>query len=537
MAPPPEAPTSKDQIPLGPPLRKLPLGIQDFPRLRNGGNLYVDKTALVYKMVTEGSVYFLSRPRRFGKSLLVSTLGAYWEGRRELFAGLAIEELEQEWTAYPVLRLDLNAENFTSLDALRTILNRHLESWELRFPPGKADRTPAERFLGVIERAYAQTGQRVVVLVDEYDSPLLSVLDRPELLAEYKAELKGFYGVLKSADAWLKFALLTGVSKFGQVSVFSGFNQPTDLSLHPDYATLCGITQSELEGDFAPELAAMAAKRGLSLEECLEQMRRTYNGYKFHPEGESVYNPFSTLSALSTKEIRDYWFQTGTPSFLVDLLKRTNTDLRDLDGVELLAQEFANYQADPDRPLPVIYQSGYLTIQSYDPSCQLYTLGYPNEEVRRGFLYFLLPYFTGAKPGNGGMHIGKFLRELSAGDVEGFLTRLRAFFEALPYDLNDQSERHYQVIFYLVFTLLGQIIQAEVKTAKGRADAVVWTANKIFVFEFKLHGTAEQALAQIDEKGYAVPYSAEGRTVVKVGVEFDKATRNLGRWLVVDGSE
>lgn len=513
-------------------LRKLPIGIQDFPRIRQEGYLYIDKTALVYKMVTEGSVYFLSRPRRFGKSLLCSTLGAYFEGRKELFTGLAMEQLEHDWIEYPVLRLDLNAEKYADAEGLRSIITRHLRLWEERFGAPLSDESFSDRLLGVIRRAYQQTGRRVVVIVDEYDKPLLSALGNEALLNEYKSELKAFYGVLKSADAWLKFALLTGVTKFGQVSVFSDLNQLTDLSLHPKYATLCGITEAELLSDFEPELKALAEQQKLSAEDCLAKVRSMYNGYRFHQDGPSVFNPFSTLNLLSRLEFVDYWFQTGTPTFLVDLLKQTDTDLREIDGVEMGCKDFADYKADADRPLPVIYQSGYLTIKSYDPEIRLYTLGFPNDEVRNGFLHFTLPYYTGIGKGRGDFHIGKFSQELRNGDVEAFLIRMQCFFADFPYELNAKTERHYHVVFYLIFKLLGQFIRSEVQSAKGRADAVVWTPDRIFIFEFKLNGTAEEALAQIDAKGYGVPCQADGRTVVKVGVEFDKETRNLGRRLI-----
>jgi len=513
-------------------IRKLPIGIQDFPSLREDGYLYVDKTAFVHKLASEGRVYFLSRPRRFGKSLLLSTIGAYFEARKELFHGLAIEQLEQDWIEYPVLRLDLNAALYDSPEALNGILNSHLRRWEERYGDPRPDENAlSSRFLGVLRRAEAATGRRVVVLVDEYDKPLLQTIGKPELHEAYKAILKAFYGVLKSADSYLKFVLLTGVTKFGQVSVFSDLNQLKDISLHPDYAAACGITEPELLDNFRPELERMAERQKLSFEAALSEVRRMYDGYRFHPNGPDVFNPFSTLNLLDRREFVDYWFQTGTPTFLVELLKQADTDLREIDGIEIPAADFADYRLDADTPLPVIYQSGYLTIKGYDPLAGLYTLGYPNAEVRNGFLNFLLPGFTGAAKGRGGFHIAKFSRELREGDVEAFLTRLRAFFENIPYDLNDRTERHYQVVFYLVFTLLGQFLQTELKSAKGRADAVVWTPTHVFVFEFKLNGTAEDALAQIEERGYAVPWSADGRTVVKVGVEFDKETRNLGRWL------
>ena len=514
-------------------LRKLPIGIQDFPSLREDGFLYVDKTTFVYRLAQEGRVYFLSRPRRFGKSLLLSTLGAYFAARKELFHGLAIEKLEQDWVEYPVLRLDLNAELYTTVEALQGILNSHLCRWEERYgAPSPDEDSLSRRFLGVVRRAEAATGRRVVVLVDEYDKPLLQTIGKPELHEAYKQILKAFYGVLKSADAHLRFVLLTGVTKFGQVSVFSDLNQLQDLSLHPDYAAVCGITEAELVDNFRPELERLAEKQKLSFGAALSKVRLWYDGYRFHQDGPDVFNPFSTLNLFSRMEFVDYWFQTGTPTFLVELLKQTDTDLREIDGIQMEAGDFADYRQDADRPVPVIYQSGYLTIKDYDPRRQRYTLGFPNLEVRRGFLQFTLSYYTCIEKGRGGFHIGKFADEVEAGDVDAFLTRLQAFFEGIPYDLNDRTERHYQVVFYLVFTLLGQFLQTELKSAKGRADAVVWTPERIFVFEFKLNGTAEEALAQIDAKGYAVPWTADGRTVVKVGVEFDKETRNLGRWLV-----
>jgi hypothetical protein len=514
-------------------IRKLPIGIQDFPSLREDGYLYVDKTALVHKLASEGRVYFLSRPRRFGKSLLLSTLGAYFEGKKELFHGLAIEQLEQDWIEYPVLRLDLNAERYDTPEGLHSILNSHLCRWEERYGCPAADEdTLSRRFVGVIRRAQERTGRRVVVLVDEYDKPLLSTIGKPALHEAMKGVLKAFYGVLKSVDAHLKFVLLTGVTKFGQVSVFSDLNQLTDLSLHPDYGTLCGITEEELLANFVPELAKLADRQNLSQSACLAEVRRMYNGYRFEENAVGVYNPFSTLNALSTAKFGDYWFQTGTPTFLVELLKQTDTDLREIDGIQLPAAAFSDYRADADRPLPVLYQSGYLTIQGYDPLLKRYRLGYPNAEVRFGLLEFLLPSYTAYPRDTGGFHIGEFTKDLRSGDVEAFLTRLRSFFAGIPYDLNDQTERHYQVVFYLVFKLLGQYIESEVKSALGRADAVVKTEDSIFVFEFKLKGTAAAALRQIDETGYLLPYEADGRKLVKVGVQFDKKKRNLGRWLV-----
>ena len=535
-------------IPMG--KRKLPIGIQDFHRLREEGYIYIDKTELLYRLVQEGSVYFLSRPRRFGKSLTCSTLGAYLEGRRELFAGLALERLETEWTEYPVLRLDLNAGIYNSVEGLIGIIEDHLAGWEDKYGKPVGTTIPG-RFSGIIEKAHVQTGKRTCVIIDEYDKPLLSTIGNPELHEKYKQFLKPFFGVLKSSDAHLKFAFITGVTKFGpaagssstqsvrpdQVSVFSDLNQLIDLSMDSEYAALCGITEEELLDGFRPEIDALAEKEGVSYDKCVERIRKWYNGYRFHPDGPAVYNPFSTLNLFRSREFQDFWFQTGTPTFLVELLKKTDTDLREIDGIELPASAFADYRADPDRPVPVIYQSGYLTVKSYNKRHFLYTLGYPNREVERGFLFFVLPYYSPVSRDKSGFHISRFAEELEAGDVDAFMERLKCFFESIPYDLNDQTERHYHVVFYLVFKLLGQYIDSEVKSSKGRSDAVVSTPDYLYVFEFKLNGTAEEALAQIDDKGYLIPYSAKtdgGRTLRKIGVEFDKKARNIGRW-ITDG--
>jgi hypothetical protein len=514
------------------PLRKLPIGVQDFPSLREDGYLYVDKTALVYQLATENKAYFLSRPRRFGKSLLISTLGAYFEGRRECFEGLAIAELEDAWTEYPVLRLDLNAERYHQPESLHAILNAHLERWELLYGSVGVERSLPERFFGVIEKAHLQTGKRAVVLVDEYDKPLLTTLDNPELLAEMKAILKPFYGVLKSADAHLKFVFLTGVTKFGQVSVFSDLNQLRDLTLDPTYATLCGLTFQELQNNFGPEIEALAFQEELSVPECLEKIKTWYNGYQFFPNAEGVFNPFSTLLLFQTRVFAGHWFQTGTPTFLVELLKKSDYDLRELEGVQLSADQFANYRADADQPLPVLYQSGYLTIKGYNRRAQIYTLGYPNAEVKYGFLSFLNPDYTGLDRDKSGINVYYFCRDLEQGDIDSFMTRLQAFFGGIPYELETQNEKYYQMVLYVIFTLLGQYVRAEIRFSFGRADLIVENDEHVYLFELKLFDTAENALQQIEDKGYAVPYGMSSKQIHKIGVEFDPAKRNVGRWLI-----
>ena len=514
-------------------MRKLPIGIQTFEKLREGGYLYVDKTAFVWKIASTETPYFLSRPRRFGKSLLLSTFEAYFEGRKELFEGLAVAELEKEWKKYPVFHLDLNAEKYDSSQALVEILSRHLTQWELKYGKGEDEETLSGRFAGVIRRASEQAGCGVVVLVDEYDKPLLQALGNGSLLDDYRRTLKAFYGVLKSSDRYLRFVFLTGVTKFAQVSVFSDLNQLNDISLDFAYATLCGITKEELGSTFVPELERQAAVNDMTSEAVMEMMTRRYDGYHFHPKGAGVFNPFSVLNSFSKQEFGSYWFQTGTPTFLVELLKESDYDLRTLiDGIEASASSFMEYRVDANNPIPLIYQSGYLTIKDYDKEFQLYRLAFPNDEVRYGFLNFLVPYYTTVNEDEQNFYIGKFDQELRAGEVDVFLTRLQAFFADFPYELSDSTERHYQVVFYLVFKLMGQFTEVEVRSARGRADAVVKTPKYIYVFEFKLNGTADQALQQIDEKGYLIPYQADDREVVKVGVEFSAEKRNIDRWLL-----
>lgn len=515
-------------------MRKLPIGIQTFEKLREGNFLYVDKTAYVYQLASTSTPYFLSRPRRFGKSLFITTLESYFQGRKDLFEGLAIEKLEKDWIEYPVLHMDLNARKYESLADLRAMLNQFLEKWEDTYRCAeKRERSPEERFAYVIERAYERTGRPVVVLIDEYDKPLLQALLDAPLLEEYCRTLKAFYGVLKSADRYLRFVFLTGVTKFAQVSVFSDLNQLQDISAWPDYSAVCGITREELLRVFTPEIESLARANGETFEEMVDEMTRQYDGYHFFAGCPGVFNPFSVLNAFKSKVTENFWFQTGTPTYLADLLKESDYDLRLLiDGVEVASSAFSEYRAEASNPLPMIYQSGYLTIKDYDKGLRLYTLGFPNDEVRYGFLNFLLPYYTRVTTDETSFHIATFIRELRAGKVDSFMDRVKVFFAGIPYELSDNTERHYQTIFYVIFTLMGQFTEAEVRSSHGRADAVVKTRDTVYVFEFKLNGTAEEALRQIDTGDYLIPYQLSGKRLVKVGVEFSKETRNISRYLV-----
>lgn len=376
--------------------RKLPVGIQSFEKLRSEGFVYVDKTALIYKLAQAGVPYFLSRPRRFGKSLLLSTIEAYFKGKRELFHGLAIEKLEQNWYEYPVLHLSLNAEKYDNKERLTNLLESQLMSWEAQYGVTEINSSYSIRFSNLIRHACEKTGRRVVVLIDEYDKPLLRSFDNPKLQDEFRETLTAFYTVLKDADPWLQFVFITGVTKFAQMGIFSNLNQLVDISFDLDYNTLCGMTLPEIESTFVPELETMAQKLKLPHEALLEKMTRLYDGYRFTADEEftPMYNPFSVLNALMKRAFGSYWFSSGTPTFLVDMLKKTNFDLREIDGIQVGAASLSDDRADVNNPVPMVYQSGYLTIKEYDDRFNMYTLGFPNEEVKYGFLNFATPFYT-----------------------------------------------------------------------------------------------------------------------------------------------
>ena len=509
----------------------MPIGIQSFEKLRRENYVYIDKTEIMYRLVNTSNPYFLSRPRRFGKSLMLSTMEAYFLGKRDLFKGLAIERLETEWNTHAVLHLDLNAEKYDSPERLHDMLERQLRGWEKTYETGGEGITHSGRFMEVIKKAYEKTGRGVVILIDEYDKPLLNSFHDEALQKAFRETLTAFYTVLKSADQWLRFVFITGVTKFAQMGIFSNLNQLKDISLDPRYAALCGLTGDEIRADFVPELKLLAKENNLDDEACMERLTRMYDGYHFNYRNMvGIYNPFSILNVLDSTMFENYWFASGTPTFLAEMLKKTDFDLRELDGIEVSAASLSDDRANINNPVPMIYQSGYLTIKKYDERFQIYTLGFPNDEVKYGFLNFVTPFYTPVAESETSFYIGKFIHELESGDVDAFLTRLRAFFAGISYELNNRTERHYQTIFYLVFKLMGQFSETEVRSAKGRADAVVKTADYIYVFEFKLDGSADQALAQINDRGYLIPYTVDGRKLVKIGVNFDPAQRNIGDW-------
>ena len=508
-----------------------PVGIQNFEKIRRDGYCYIDKTALVYQLVKTGSYYFLSRPRRFGKSLLISTLEAYFSGKKELFEGLAMEGLEKEWKRYPILHLDLNIEKYDTPDSLDDILNRNLVAWENLYGSDPAEVSLSLRFAGVVQRACEKTGERVVILVDEYDKPMLQAINSPELQDAYRSTLKPFYGVLKSMDGYIKFALLTGVTKFGKVSVFSDLNNLMDLSRDLRYFDICGISEEELLRDFSDDIHELASANGQTFEQACARLKEDYDGYHFCPDSPGMYNPFSILNTFAKKTYGSYWFETGTPTYLVELLKKSDYDLEEVSHVETDANILDSIFTD-DNPIPVIYQSGYLTIKGYDKRFGIYTLGFPNREVEEGFMNFLLPFYSAVSKTRSPFEIKRFVTDVESGDIDGFMERLQSFLADCPYELAKDVELHYQNVLFIVFRLAGLYTKVEYHTSRGRIDLVLQTDSYVYVMEFKLDGTAEQAIQQIEDKQYALPFAKDSRKVYSIGINFSSETRNIDRWIV-----
>jgi len=514
-------------------LRKLPIGIQDFEKLRSGGYLYVDKTNLIYDLISKGNYYFLSRPRRFGKSLLISTMKAFFEGKKGLFEGLAIASKEDmSWEKHPVLHLDPNTQQYDSPEKLKYVLDRFLNLYERQFgidSDGSDNFGP--RFEDVIRRAYEQTGHHVVILVDEYDKPMLQAIGNIPLQEAYRATLKGFYGALKSMDAYIKFAFLTGVTKFGKVSVFSDLNHLNDISMDARYYDICGITETELHTVFEEEIASLGAANSISADECKTLLKARYDGYHFSKTSTGIYNPYSVLLTFDKNDFGSYWFETGTPSYLVFLLQKCDYNLEEMSHAEAHERVLNSTDAESTNPIPVIYQSGYLTIKGYDSDFKTYTLGFPNEEVEEGFTNYLMPCYIYPKDRQSPFNISNFVKDVREGNTEQFIKRLRSLFADTPYELIRDLENHYQNVIWLLYKLMGFYTQAEYHTSQGRIDLVVKTPKYYYVMEFKLDGTAEEALAQISDKEYVLPFELDGQEIVKVGINFDKETRNIEKCL------
>ena len=527
---------------------KYPIGIQTFEDIIKNGFVYVDKTHLVHNLVTTSKVVFLGRPRRFGKSLLLSTIESYFQGKKELFKGLAIEALEKEWKAYPVLTLSFGRQDFTRSEVLEKGIHTFLRNAEEKYGLVHANDTLGDRFFDLLRHIYEKTGRQVVVLIDEYDKPLLDVMES-KAKVEYHGEqitleehnrnlLKSFYATFKDADKYLRFVMLTGVTKFSQISVFSGFNQPKDITMDGRYEAICGITAEEMEAYFAEPIAALAAKEKVSVEEEMALLKQQYDGYHFGEEMIDVYNPFSLLNCFDQLRRRNYWFSTGTPTYLTKLLKHTDTCFNELVGRWYDSAEFVDYKADVQRPLPMLYQSGYLTIKAYEPRRRRYQLDFPNDEVRQGFIDMLASGYLRPHTTTPSAWINRVTDALEAGDLDTFHLELKSLLASVSYRFHDkkderQNERHFQYTFYLIMQMLGTYtVLVEKETSQGRMDCVIETPGYVYIFEFKRNGSAAQALQQIEEKGYATAYAADPRPLYKIGVNFSTQTGTVEEFLV-----
>ena len=529
---------------------KYPIGIQDFAKIIQNGYVYVDKTDLVYKLVTGGNIYFLSRPRRFGKSLLVSTLKYYFQGRKDLFKGLAIDSLETEWKEYPVFHLSFGTSNYTKSGSLDDVIEKYLSKFEEEYNISPKSKDYGLRLQDILHAAHKKTGRRAVVLIDEYDKPLLDVMntdyvgiqDGRELPLEEinRNILKGFYSVFKDADSHLQFVLLTGVTKFSQVSVFSGFNQPKDISFDGRYDGLCGITKDELLSVFKEQIKELGEANGMTEEETIEKLKRKYDGYHFSKQLNDVFNPFSILNCLDSMDFQNYWFASGTPTYLVRLLAHSNENINELIGKYYAASQFIDYKADVERPLPMIYQSGYLTIKDYNKRLSTYLLDFPNEEVRNGFIDAVASgYFkNSSSPTSWGIDVNAALEN---GDTVKFEKLMTALLSSISYRFQRKQdpmecERYFQYTFFLIVKMLGFYnTVAEKETSEGRIDCVVECPNYVYVIEFKMNSSAEAALQQIEEKGYTKPYAADPRTVICLGINFSSQTGTLDGFKAVTG--
>ena len=507
--------------------------MQSFEAVRKANYLYVDKTKHLERLVTTNKYYFLSRPRRFGKSLFLSTLKAYFLGKKELFKGLYIETVEKDWKEYPVLYLDLNSGIYDSEERLLNNLNYHLSEWEEQYNIQTKFVNPEDRLSNIIKTAVKQTGKQVVILVDEYDKPLLQTIDNEELHDKFKGILKGVYSVLKSCDEYIRFGFLTGVTKFSKISLFSDLNNLMDISLDENYTDICGITEEEIKTNFKEHLQAFAEKENTTKEDILSQLKAMYDGYHFSKNTDvDIYNPFSLINSLTRREFENYWFQTGTPTFLIKLLQENDYDLKDLSEGNITARDLTSKESMLSAPVALFYQSGYLTIKDYNKKSGAYKLGYPNKEVEESFLDFILPKYMHTNENASFSYVEKMYENLENGEIEDFLKTMKTFFASVPYDLIKDTENHYQTVIFIICKLIGFIVEAEYKIVNGRIDMIVRTDNFLYLFEFKFDKSAEEALQQIDSKDYPLAFQQDERKLYKIGVNFSSQTKNIDEYIV-----
>ena len=530
---------------------KYPIGIQSFEKLREGGYVYVDKTDLIYSLTHEGCVYFLGRPRRFGKSLLISTLKSYYLGKKDLFKGLAIEGLEKDWKTYPVFHLDFGVGTYANAKALDQVLDTYLSEWEEKYKvERRANITDFSlRFKKIIEEAHRQSGLRAVVLIDEYDKPLLDVMDLNNTInhegceityEEYNRNLlRAFFSTFKVADEHLQFVMLMGVTKFSQVSVFSDFNQPNDISMSPKYDTICGVTVDEMQKYFSEPIEEMAKHYRCSKDEMVAMLKKQYDGYHFSDLMQGVFNPYSLLNALVNQRMQDYWFRTGTPTYLIRLLNHFHENLNEMTGKYYMPEQFIDYRADVEKPLPMIFQNGYLTIKEYDRDMDTFLLDFPNDEVKRGFVTLLTNNYLKPKE-NVDSWISNAVIKLKQGNLDAFHEQLTAFLSSIPYNMRRkdnerEKERYFHYTFYLLLRLLSTyVVYTEKEQSQGRVDCIIETPKFVYIFEFKLDGTADEALRQIADKGYDREYATDERKLYKIGCSFSSETGTIEDWKVVE---
>lgn len=523
-------------------MRKLPIGIQTFEDIIKNDYLYVDKTQYIWELEHTGKVYFLSRPRRFGKSLFLSTEKAYFEGKKGLFRGLKIAKLKEQnneqWESYPIIHMSFGTGNYLNEDELDLKINSILteNAAKYQIPDNKND-TYGDRFLSIIKNIYEKTDKGVVVLIDEYDKPLLDNLSVNENLEEKnRGTLKGFFGALKDADPYLKFVFIIGVTKFSKVSIFSDLNQLKDISLKAEYSGICGISEREMLSTFYPEIEEMAEKLNISTESCIDKLREFYDGYHFSDEGDGLFNPYSLLNAFSDKRINMYWFATGTPTFLINSLRNSGMNIESFtDGVSASIEDMSEFRMGNANVIPLFYQSGYLTIKDYNPLLNEYTLVFPNAEVRYGFYKSLVPTLSPKYA----YELGKFsmtdmIRYLSECDVDSFMRMIQGLLASIPYYEGNapQNEQEWRNVLYVIFALLGQYVQAESHSSKGRCDFSIENEHYVYIFEFKYDKSADEALKQINDSGYAVPYVSSKKKIVKIGANFSSVDRTLDSWKV-----
>ncbi len=519
---------------------KYPVGMQSFPEIREKNFVYVDKTQYIPMLMKRGKYFFLGRPRRFGKSLFLSMLHAYFEGREELFEGLAISRHEHDWKNFPILHLDFTGRNYTKEGSLDSALDSVLSKYETVYNCHLEGKEPDERFENIISNVYRQTGRKVVILIDEYDKPLLDTIELPELQDMFRNELRGIYGNLKKMDSYIEFAFLTGITRFGKLNIFSDLNNLKDLSMVEDFCGICGITSEELHKYFDSGIEALAKWNNITVEDSYEQLRLNYDGYHFSPKGcPDIYNPFSLLNALQDRAIGQYWFSTGTPRFLARQIKSQAIELEDLNETEVTQRQLENVPFDMEGDtIPILYQSGYLTIKSYNQKNGIITLGYPNREVELGFHEQLMNAYTPGTSTKSAFGLLKFKKDVETGNIEGFMRRLQCLFASISYDSFNlmNLEQHYQNIIYLLFKLLGYYCHAEYRTSTGRIDLMIETDKHIYLFEFKLNRTAQEALDQINCKEYLLPFKFDNRQAYKIGANFCSEKKNLDSWIIEPAS-